>query len=185
MAGPNSPRNNARAERLDRLAGSRAAQDDSAQAVTRGALADMMAEDISGVAGRIITAKSAALSGDVALSTSGTWYDGPSVGLTPGTYLITAQALHRNDAAAAASVVQVRIHDGTSALAALQASVDAASGLCAPFALVTPVKITRAKAITLQMRASAGHANSKMKSTAPDAGTETVATRILALRIGE
>lgn len=184
MAGENAPRSNARLERLDLLSGARAG-DQSGRAVTRGQMAAQMAEEFGGVAGQVIRAQVATLAADVTLDTSGQWYDGPTIGLSPGTYVITAQALQRNDGAAAASVIQVRIHDGAGSWAASQASMGATDGLCAPFAMVAHLVVAKAKAVKLQMRASVGNANSKMKASAPDAGAEAVATRIHALRIGD
>lgn len=182
MADRNTPRDNARNERLDTLAGTRGVD----EAVTESELAEKVADRIGFITRQIINAKSAVLGVDVALTTSGQWYDGPYAGLRVGSWLIMSMAQFRADAAAVASTIQARLVDSTGkVLAAQQLNTAGASGDVLAFSMIAPLIVTKARSVKLQMRASAGNANLKMKATAPAAGSDVVATRIYALRIGD
>lgn len=180
---PNTPQDSARAERLDVLAGTRGR--DGAKAVRKDEFVAAVAEAWPAVAGERIFQRSAVLGADVSLTVSNQWYDGPSIGLDPGIYMVMAQAQVRNEAAAGATVIAARIFDGDAAISAGQAQIAAASGEGLVLTLLCPLVVTKAKAVTLQLRAVTGNANTRMKATAPAAGTEQVATRISAIRIGD
>lgn len=182
MVERNAPRDNARNERLDALAGTRGVDD----AVTESELAEKMATNIGMIARQIINAKSAVLGVDVALTTTNQWYDGPFAGLRVGAWLILAMAQFRADAAAVAATIQARIVDSTGkVLATQQLNTAGASGDVLAFSMIAPLVVTKPRSVKLQMRASTGNANLKMKASAPAAGTDIVATRIYALRIGD
>lgn len=177
-----NPRGTFREERLDELAGTRGADDK--RAIRKGEVQSEAFSASSNMMARTLVSRSAALGADVALTVTNQWYDGPFLALTAGTWLVVAELQHRNDAAAAAGQVAVRIWDGSADLASAEVTNDAVSGSSRHMSLSTVVSVKTNTVLTLQARSSAGSANSKVKATAPAAGSATTATRILAMRFG-
>lgn len=180
---PNSPRDSARNERLDVLAGTRGQS--GAKAVRHDEFALQMAQAWPDVAGRRIYNRSAVLGADVALTTGGTWYNGPFIGLEPGIFMVFATVQITNDASAIAQSVAARIFDGDAALTAGQGLIGAASDNALCLTIFAPVLITKAKTLTLQARPATGNANCRLKAAVAAAGSDLVATRLTALRIGD
>lgn len=177
-----NPRGNFRDERLDALAGTRGNK--GSRAVRQSELSDQVLSVGGALVQAEFTSRSAALGADVALTVTDQWYDGPFIALTAGIWLVVAEIQHRNDAAAVAGQIAVRIWNGSDDLASAEQTNDAVSGSSRHMSLSAVVSVKVNTVLTLQARSSAGSANSKVKATAPAAGSATTATRILAMRFG-
>jgi hypothetical protein len=122
------------------------------------------------------------LSGDVQLPVSGTWYDGPSLSLAAGTYLITGSITFWRTATTATTWFG-RISDGTNHHASGQmytASLAGTGGVMAMSAIVT---LTGTTTIRLQGTTSAGATACLMKAATTANGSGNNATQICAVRI--
>lgn len=133
---------------------------------------------ISLVRGRL----SAALSADVQMPTTNTWYDGPGVTLTPGTWLVNAVVTQLRTATTA-ETIYARVTNGTTHYASTQGyHASVANSGCTLFmtALITVASNT---AIKIQGATSAGAAASLMKAAMTANGSGNNATMITAVRI--
>lgn len=171
---------NFREERLDILAGTRGADADRAVRLTElGSIVDghFRARNI---------AKSAVLSADLSLTTSGAWVNGPWLTLPAGMWIVTGQAQFRNDAALGAQTnVCARLFDDTIEFSTAEITLPAANGESRSLHLSCMLSSKVQRTIRLQAKPATGNANLKMKSTLSplSAGSET-ATRLWAVRMG-
>lgn len=111
-----------------------------------------------------ITSATATLSGTVALSVSGTWYDGPSVVLSAGTWLITAHASFSRTTATA-TTWEARVHDGTNALASGNATTTALANSTTAISMQAVVVVTGTPTVKIQATTNAGAAACLMRGT--------------------
>jgi hypothetical protein len=132
--------------------------------------------------GATLTHAEASLSADVQMPSSNTWYNGPSVSLDAGTWLVTAH-LTQVRAATTAETIYGRISDGTNHYASQQGYHASVSGTGVPMTMTAVITLGSTTTIRAQMATSAGNANSLIKAamTANSAGNN--ASQITAIRV--
>lgn len=112
-----------------------------------------------------LTSASSALSGGgVALAITGTWYDGPSVTLSAGTWVITA-TVSFSRTTSTATTWEARVNDGTNTVASSNTFTPAVANTAASVSLsavVTPIGSTTYK---VQATTNAGAAACLMRDT--------------------
>lgn len=129
-----------------------------------------------------LTSASAALGADVSLTTSGTWYDGPSVSLAAGTWLVNATVtLNRTDATAVTYFS--RITDGTTHYASTQAYQAAVADHSDSVSLSAVITLVGTTTIKAQSTTDAGAATALMKAATTANGSGNNATQIVAVKI--
>jgi hypothetical protein len=129
-----------------------------------------------------ITRSSASLSSDVELTTSDTWYDGPSLSLAAGTWLINSHMLGIRTTTTATRFYS-RITDKTNHYASgfnMALSNSSQGGTTSLTAIVTLASTTT---IYIQGAASTGSSASLMKAAVPDVGSGNNATTITAIKL--
>ena len=129
-----------------------------------------------------ITSSTAALSSDVELTTSDTWYDGPSLSLDAGTWLVITNMLGIRTTTTATRFYS-RITDKSTHYASgfnIGLSSSLQGGTTSLNAIITLGSTT---SIFLQGAASTGGANSIMKAAVPNLGSGNNATRITAIKL--
>ncbi len=124
----------------------------------------------------------AALTADVSLTSSNTWYNGPSVTLGPGTWLINAHITHVRSATTA-ETVYARLTDGTNHHASQQMYHASASGSGVTLFLTAVVPLANSTTLRVQCATSAGAAASAMRAAMTANGAGKNATQITAVRI--
>jgi hypothetical protein len=129
-----------------------------------------------------ITSATATLSGTVTLTTTGTWYDGPSVTLSAGTWLITAHASFSRTTATA-TTWEARVYDGTTQLASGNATTTALANSATGISMQAVVVVTGTPTVKLQATTNAGAAACLMRDTTFVNGMAG-ATIISAVKIG-
>lgn len=125
---------------------------------------------------------SASLSADVSLTTSNTWYDGPGVTLTPGTWLANA-VLTQWRTATTAETIFARISTGSVHYASTQAYHASVANSGCTLYLTSLITVASNTAIKLQATSSAGAATSLMKAALTSNGVGNNATMITAVRV--
>jgi hypothetical protein len=129
-----------------------------------------------------ITALTAALSADVTLPASNTWYDGPSLTLDAGTWLVAGQ-ITQVRATTTAEVVYGRITDGTVHYASQQAHHASATGAGNALSMLAIVVVDATTMVRLQCATNAGNALSAMKAALAANSSGNNATQISAIRL--
>lgn len=124
----------------------------------------------------------AALSADVAMGTTGTWYDGPSLSLGAGTWLLTAQITFLRTTATATSFAG-RISTGTTHYASSQFYQPAVANAGGNVALTAIVTLTGTTTIKVQGTTNAGAAACLMKASTAISGSGNNATRLTAIQL--
>jgi hypothetical protein len=129
--------------------------------------------------GALATA-SASLGADVPLGSANTWYDGPSVSLAAGTWLLLAHITVHDTAAAARFTA--RLWDGSSVAASAEATTVGASlpGTLALAAVVTPGGTTTYTGTV----ANATDGSGVLLAACPDNGAGNTASSLCAVRLG-
>ena len=125
---------------------------------------------------------SAALSGDVELASPNTFFDGPSVTLAAGTWLVSAQATYQRTTTSSAQVT-ARISDGTNHFASQNAYHFSTSGMTLGFAMTAIATLTASTDIKLQLAMSVGGGGSFIKAAVPNNASGANATQITAIRL--
>jgi hypothetical protein len=125
---------------------------------------------------------SAVLGSNLQLTTSDTWYDGPSVSLSAGTWVINATAFYRRTSTTGAHV-SLRIGDGTTHYAS--AGQYHPSAALTTFQLNTccVITLTGTTTIKLQAATTAGAATSNIQAAVSNNGSGNNATQITAIRV--
>lgn len=136
----------------------------------------------AGVVAASLSYATAALAADVQLVTSNTFYDGPSVTLAAGTWLLNAQVQFQKTTTTA-SQVTVRLHDGVKTLADQQHDHTSLNGATRGFGLAHIAELAAPATIKLQMATNVGSANALMKAQVPNNGGGNTATQINAVRL--
>lgn len=131
--------------------------------------------------GGVPTRAYASLSADVALTTAGTWYDGPSVSLGPGTWLLWGHATC--EAGSSGSHFIGKIWDGTTAVGSAQANAPNTGNATEVVVVSQPVVLTATTTYKLSVTPSVGGASQLMKAATPAYGSGNHATTLVALRV--
>lgn len=137
--------------------------------------------DIS-ITGGDITNTEASLSADVQMPTSGTWYNGPSVTLGAGTWLITGHVTFWRTATTATTWFG-RISDGTNHHASGQMYTASLAGIGGVMTLTAVVTLTGSTTIRIQGTTSAGATACLMKAATTANGSGNNATQITAIQL--
>lgn len=119
---------------------------------------------------------------DVQMPTSNTWYDGPSLSLAAGTYLVTASIQFWRTATTATTWFG-RITDGTNHHASGQMYTASVAGTGGVMALSAILTISSTTTIKLQGTTSAGATACLMKAATTANGSGNNATQITAVKI--
>lgn len=124
------------------------------------------------------SASSNALSGDVTLTSANTFYDGPSLSLGAGSWLLIGQVLVL-DTTAAGSKITAKLWDGTTNLASAESESEAAG---VPFPLPVKWVVTPTTTTTYKISvASTVATNGRIKAAAPDNAAGNTASYLLAI----
>lgn len=129
-----------------------------------------------------ITNSENSLGADVQLPVSGTWYDGPGVSLSAGTWLVTGHISFWRTATTA-TIWFGRITDGTNHHASSQAYTPSVAGTGANVAMTAVLTLTGTTTIKLQGTTSAGATTCLMKAALTANGSGNNATQITAIRL--
>ena len=129
-----------------------------------------------------ITSLSASLSADVALTTTSTWYNGPSLSLPAGTWLVMGQITHVRSATTA-EMIYARISDGTTHYSSTQFYHASVSGTGVVLPMIAKITLASTTTIKLQATSSAGASTSTMKAALTANGAGNNATNIIAVRL--
>lgn len=129
-----------------------------------------------------ITNVSASLSANVSLTTSATWYDGPSISLPAGTWLVLGQITH-NRSATTAETIYARITDGTNHYSSTQFYHASVTGTGVELTLNKIITLIAATTIKLQATSSSGASTSTMVAATTANGSGNNATNITAIRL--
>lgn len=126
-----------------------------------------------------VTAK---LSADVQMATSNTWYSGPSVSLTAGTWFVVA-SLTQLRSATTAETIYAKITNGTTDYASTQSYHASASGTGVTQTLSCVVTLSGSATITAKMATSAGATTSVIKAAMSANSAGNNASNITAIRL--
>ena len=129
-----------------------------------------------------ITSLSASLSADVALTTTSTWYNGPSVSLPAGTWLVMGRITHVRSATTA-ETIYARFSNGTNHYASTQFYHASVSGIGVVLPMFAVITLAATTTIKLQATSSAGASTSTMKAALTANGSGNNATNIIAIRL--
>lgn len=166
--------------RVDVLLGTRGADQGGRAVLLREAETLIRSRTIA-VMGDTMADVTAELTADVALTTTGTWYDGPYLPLTKGVWLIHAQAQHRRTDATG-GVAALRLVRGATVICGAQGWHPTVANAGLHLSLCSMVRVTENSLVKVQMRTDAGAATAFLNATAPYSGAEP-ATIISALRM--
>lgn len=123
-----------------------------------------------------------ALSADVNLPTTGTWYDGPAVTLTPGTWLVMAALSCTRTTTTGTSFI-ARIWDGSAAVASTQGNHPSLAGAHTNLSTHAVVVVAADTTFTAQATTSSGSSACSLKAQTTTSGSGNHASRISAVRI--
>jgi hypothetical protein len=125
---------------------------------------------------------SGALSADVQLANTNQWYDGPSVTLPAGTWLVRASATFIRNTTGVAHWTG-RISDKTNHFASGQQYTASVSGIAFTMSVEEIITLASTTDIFFQASTNAGNAAALMKAAAAVNGVGNNATRITAIRL--
>ena len=129
-----------------------------------------------------ITSVSANLAATVALRSAHTWYNGPSVSLAAGTWLIIAK-LSQVRNATTAEVIYARLTNGTTHYASAQNYHPSASGAGTHSSMSAVVTLASTTTVTAQIATSAGSTSSLLLAAMTANGAGNNASSIVAIRL--
>lgn len=129
-----------------------------------------------------ITNLSANLAADVAMSVTGTWYDGPGITLTAGTWLVWGKAQFNRTATTATQWV-ARLSTGSVHYSSGQTYQASLSGHTAEVSLFAVVVVAINTLVKVQGTTSAGAAACLMKAATPASASGNNATQIAAIKL--
>jgi hypothetical protein len=129
-----------------------------------------------------LTYASAALGSAVSMPTTNTWYDGPAVSLTAGTWFVSGRVQFRRTATTATTWL-ARIFDGTAAVLSGQQYTASVSGNSCEINMSGVVVLAGAATLTVQGTTSAGNTACRMEPDTPQLSQGNHATNIVAVRI--
>lgn len=119
------------------------------------------------------------LSADVAMTLANTAYDGPSVTLTPGTWLLIGTVTVLGPAGA--SKLTAKLWDGTTVESSSEQALDAATA--GSITLVGIVTLTPTSVLTYKITCLNTVAAGTIKAAAPDNAAGNTASTLVAMRI--
>ena len=152
------------------------------QVLTKNSATDYDYSWITPASAGTITSLSASLSADVALTTTATWYDGPSVSLPAGTWLVIGQITHVRSATTAETIYS-RISNGTTHYSSTQFYHASVTGTGVILPMIAKITLAATTTIKLQATSSAGASTSTMKAALTANGAGNNATNIIAVRL--
>ena len=129
-----------------------------------------------------ITNATAALASDVALSVSNQWYDGPSISLSAGTWLVMAHATH-NRAATTAATRFLRITNKTTHYASTSEYHPSVNPNSANLFVAATVVLASTTTIYIQAATSVGSTAELLKAATATNGSGNNATQINAIKL--
>ena len=130
------------------------------------------------------TSSTAALGSDVTMTTAGTYYDGPSLALTAGTWLILGQVTLQTTSTAAAVQFVGKLWDGTTVAASGEDVVGATASAAVKNALISLSKVvTLAGSATWKIRCTSNTASQLIKAATPQYGSGNNASVLSAVKI--
>jgi hypothetical protein len=129
-----------------------------------------------------ITNATAALASDVALSVSNQWYDGPSISLSAGTWLVMAHATH-NRAATTAATRFLRITNKTTHYASTSEYHPSVNPNSANLFVAATVVLASTTTIYIQAATSVGSSAELLKAATVTNGSGNNATQINAIKL--
>jgi hypothetical protein len=120
------------------------------------------------------------LSGDVTIVNSATFYDGPTVSLTVGTWLVQG-TVTISDATAAGNQT-AKLWDGTTVYASGESMVPSVNGACA-ITLQAVIVVPSTISYKISCASSHGTSNAKIRAATPSSGSGNNASRLSAIKI--
>lgn len=133
--------------------------------------------------GGSITSVGGLLAADVAMTANNTWYNGPSVSLTAGTWLVNCHLTHWRSTTTAETVF-ARISDGTNHYASTQYYHTSVAGTGGNLAMTAIITLASTTTIRGQAASSAGASTSLIKAAMTANGAGNNASIITAIKIG-
>ena len=133
-------------------------------------------------AGGAITYAEAALDANVQLTSTGTFYDGPSVSLAAGTWLVLGYLTMTRNATTLATYTG-RIVSGATTVASSQQTVVSANPHSANIALQAVVVLGATTTVKLTATSSAGTTTTNLRAATNTYGDGNNATRIVAVQL--
>jgi|GEM_PF-3141476 len=130
-----------------------------------------------------LTSSNSKLTSDVQMPTSGTWYDGPSVSLGAGTWLVIGYVTFARTATTATSY-HARITDGTTHYASSAQYMASVTNHQCNVTMATVITLASTTTIKIQGTTNAGSTACLMKAAILNYGSGNNATQITAIRIG-
>lgn len=137
----------------------------------------------TGGGGGALTNAEGSLAADVQMPSSNTWYNGPSVSLDAGTWLVTAHITQQRNATTA-ETIYARISDGTNHWASQQAYHPSASGSGCNLSMTAVFTLAATTTVRAQVATSAGSTNSLIKAAMSANSAGANASQITAIKIG-
>jgi len=122
------------------------------------------------------------LAANVALTVTGTWYDGPSVSLPAGTWLVVSHATLGRTATTAVKYV-CRLSTGAVHHASSETYQGSVANHWVEVTLTTVVVVASTTVVKLQATTTAGAATNLLKAATADYGSGNNATQITAIRL--
>ena len=129
-----------------------------------------------------ITSLSSALSANVSLTTTATWYNGPGLSLEAGTWLVIGRITHVRSATTA-ETIYARLGDGTNHYASSQFYHASVTGTGVVMPLNAVITLASTTTIKLQATSSAGASTSVMLAATTANGSGNNATNIIAIKL--
>jgi len=136
----------------------------------------------TGGGGGSITSTEASLSTDVQMPTSNTWYDGPSVSLAAGTWLVSTHTTFARTATTALTYYN-RITDGTNHHASSSVYMASVANHSANVGLTAVFTLASTTTIKIQSTTNAGATSALMKAALLANGSGNNATQITAIKL--
>jgi len=137
--------------------------------------------------GAALTTAEGVLGSDVTMTNANQYYDGPSVSLAAGTWLIIAAitCLAQGAGSNLPGNATMKIWDGTTNFASIEGNnYIGTMGSPFPIPLTTAVIKTFGGTTTVKASVASGQAGGTIKATAPDNGAGATASRIEAIKVG-
>jgi len=136
----------------------------------------------SGGGGGSITHAEASLSTDVQMPTSGTWYDGPSLSLAAGTWLVNTHTTFARTATTALTYFN-RITDGTTHHSSGSQYMASVANHTANISLTAVITLASTTTIKIQSTTNSGATSALMKAALLANGSGNNATQITAIKL--
>jgi hypothetical protein len=130
-----------------------------------------------------LTNSFASLSGDVAMATAGTFYDGPSLSLAAGTWLLIGQVQFATVGNNQLLKAVAKLWNGTTAVSSGECHAPALSGALSHGRVSLSAVVVLAGTTTYKISGTATVNGHLMKASTPDGGSGNNATSLIAVRL--